>query len=94
MAKLIKSDGTEEIVYPRGKKWTLLELQTAVGGYIEIMPGIGKLRLIMDEEGLLKMKPLNVKATDIVEEALAGKQLWYHPTIVGDVLILDPGEKM
>ena len=94
MAKLIRSNGTETIVHPTGKKWTLKELQTHVGGCIEIIPGIGKILMILDEEGLLKMKPINHKATDIVMEALQGKVLRYQPLIVGDVLILEKGEKM
>ena len=73
MAKLIKVDGTEIEVKSKGKKWTLTELQEHVGGFIEIMPGIGKIRMILDEEGLLKMKPINVRATDIVLDALKGK---------------------
>ena len=94
MARLIRSDGTETIVTPVGKRWTLKELQTHVGGYIEFMPGIGKIRMILDEEGRLKQKPENQKATDIVMEALRGKILRYQPVIVGDVLILEKGEKM
>ena len=93
MARLIRSDGTETIVTTIGKRWTLKELQTHVGGFIEIMPGIA-LRMILDEEGLIKMKPINHKATDIVMEALRGKLLRYQPVIVGDVLILEKGEKM
>ena len=94
MARLIKADGTEETKTPKGKKWTLEELQNLVGGDIELMPGIGKLRLLMDEYGMHKMKPINLKATEIVRDALAGKVLRYNPTIVGDVLILDDKEKM
>jgi hypothetical protein len=94
MAKLIKTDGTETEVHPVGKRWTLQELQGHVGGYIEMMPGIGKMRMLLDEEGLLKMKPVNRKATDIVLGILAGKVLRYEPLIVGDVLILEKGEKM
>lgn len=93
MAKLIRADGTEEIVHPKGKRWTLSELQGHVGGLIEYMPSVGRLRMIMDEEGRLKGKAVNHKATKIVTECLAHKILMYQPVIVGDVLILDPGEK-
>lgn len=94
MARLIRVDGTETIVTPKGKKWTLEELQMLVGGYIEFVPSIQPVRMLVDEEGLLKMKPLNAKATDIVCQKLAGKQVFGNPVIVGDVLILDKGEKM
>jgi len=93
MARLIKTDGTEEIVLPAGPKWTFKELQKHVGGYIEYMPSVGKLRMIMDEDGRMKGKPVNAKATKIVTECLTGRALRYQPVIVGDVLILDQGEK-
>lgn len=95
MARLIKVDGTETEVHPKGPKWTNKELQDYVGGYIEVMPGIKTTRIIMDEEGMLKMKPINQKATQLVRELLGGlKLLRYIPIIVGDVLVLDEKEKM
>ena len=94
MAKLIKSDGTEIDVFPIGKRWTLQELQNHVGGYIEMMPGVGKMRIILDEEGRLKNKPVNQKATQMITEILRFKPLRYQPVIVGDVLILEKVEKM
>ncbi len=95
MARLLRADNTETIVHPAKKKWTLLELQTLVGGYIEIMPGV-PFQMIMDEEGRLKQKPVNMAATTIVREALLAtkQELRYRPIIVGDVLILDPKEKI
>lgn len=92
MARLIKADGTESEVHPQGKKWTLAEMQGLVGGYIEYMPGI-KIRMVMDEEGKLKNKPINQVATTIVQMALLGKPLRYVPVIVGDVVIIEKGEK-
>jgi len=38
MAKLFKTDGTVEDVKPKGKKFTLAEMQKFVGGYIEAVP--------------------------------------------------------
>jgi len=93
MARLIKADGTEEIVHPKGKRWTLSELQTMVGGYIEYMPGINPTRMVMNEEGNIKGQSLNIRATKIVTELLKGKNLRYQPHIRGDVLILETGEK-
>jgi hypothetical protein len=93
MARLIHTDGTEEVVHPKGKKWSLEELQAHVGGLIEYMPGIGRTRMILDEEGRLKGKEVNEKATMIVHNILLGKDLRYVPVLVGDVLLLEPGEK-
>lgn len=93
MAKLIKADGTEMEVKPVGSKWTLIELRAYVGGDIEMMPGVS-FKMFMDEEGGLKRLPLNQKATKLVLESLKGKVLRYTPRIVGDVLLLDPGEKV
>ena len=93
MARLIHPDGTEEYVFPLGKKWTLKEFQNHVGGFIEFVSYIRSFRMIVDEEGLLKNKLVNETATEMVTEVLRGKELRYQPVIVGDVLILDKGEK-
>jgi len=94
MALLIRADGREEIVRPaNGKKFTLKELQTHVGGYIELMPGM-PFQMLVDEEGSLKRKPYNAKATEMVLRLLEGKRLRYIPQLVGDVLILDNSERM
>jgi hypothetical protein len=101
MARLIRTDGTEAHVTPkRGNRWTLLELQQHVGGYIEEMPGVGGLRILFDEEGQLKNLPFNAVATAIVMEAVLaeaqrrGCGLRYQPRIVGNALVLEPGERM
>lgn len=93
MARLIKADGTETELTPRGKRWSLDELQMAVGGNIEIMPGV-KFRMVMHESAALRNMSVNEKATQIVLEGLKDKPLRYIPTIRGTVLILDPKEKM
>ena len=90
MARLIHPDRTEEIVHPRGMKWTLKELQSHVGGYTEFIPF---LNMIVNEEGRWRNQLINQIATDIMIEALRGR-LKYGPVIVGDVLILDKTEKM
>lgn len=101
MAILIRPDGTENHVTPkRGNRWTLEELQEHVGGSIEQMPGVRGLRMLFDEEGQLKGLPFNAVATAIVMEAVLaeaerrGCGLRYHPRIVGNALVLEPGEKM
>jgi hypothetical protein len=87
MAKHITTDGNEEVITPNdGIKFTLEELQTAVGGLIEIAPMVkssinkGK-TLLVNEEGLCMGLPVNPLAS-----LLAG-----YP-IVGDALLLEEGE--
>jgi len=94
MAILIKVDGTETKVSPKRAAWTLEEFQKIVGGYFTIMPGVRPLRMIMDEEGDLRGKEINQKATDMVRLALKDKPLRYNPVIRGDVLVLEKGERM
>lgn len=95
MARWIKSNGDEEAVHPsNGKNWTLEELQKYVDGDVEIMPGMGTLRIIMNEYAKLKNLPVNLKVSDMVTKKLQGKILRYQPVIRGNCLILEPGEKM
>lgn len=94
MAILIKPDGTETTVKSKGPKWTLEEFQKAVGGYFQLMPGVKPLRMVMDEEGAVRGKEINHKATDMVRNALKGKSLIYNPVIRGTVLVLEKGERM
>lgn len=94
MARWIKADGTEERVYAKKQKWTLEELREKVGGYIELMPGLKTLRVIMNEEGRLRNLPVNERASQIIFNDLRPGRLRYIPVILGDVLILDKTEKM
>ena len=81
MAKLLKTDGTVTEVKPaKGKKFTLAEAQGYVGGYVE-MVRLRKGFMLVDEEGLLTGKPLNMAAS-----GFAGLDL------VGDVLLCTAGE--
>lgn len=68
----VKVDGTEEVIYPKdGKKFVLSELQALVGGYIETAPSkYDGWALVLDEEGRLKGKPVNAKATDLLAPAM------------------------
>jgi hypothetical protein len=97
MANLYKADGTVSVVTPsKGSRWTLGELQGHVGGCIELMPGLRKVRVIMNQEAALRGLPVNRRATDLVLELLATTPapLRYVPVIRGDVLVLTPGERM
>jgi Domain of unknown function (DUF3846) len=85
MATFLRTTGESETVSPaNGVNWTLPELQTLVGGYIEIARTTDGRFLVLDEEGKCghKMKPLNRAATLIYQHGR-------HDPIVGDVLIVD-----
>lgn len=59
-AVLFNENGTVTTVTPKNKYFTLKEIQTLVGGYIEIYPARYLNHLIIcDEEGLLKHKKRN-----------------------------------
>lgn len=90
MALVIRTDGSEEgLILSDGDR--LKKLQTAVGGYIEqIRLGDGQL-MYVDEEGLLKGKPENFRATEIIKENNPGI-LWGGNRIVGDVVLCDNSE--
>lgn len=72
---------------PRGNKlhpktFTTEELQNIVGGYFEIVRLSDDVFMIVDEEGKLKGKYINMKATQIFR-----KYTGINDTIVGNVLI-------
>lgn len=82
MATLIKSTGEEIIVSPaKGKHFTLKELQSYVGGYIETLPVATSQLMIVNEEGKLLNLPINKRATEIAIENCV------LDVIVGDILI-------
>ena len=77
MITVYKTDGTQ-VELPKAP--TLKEAQAIVGGYVERVcprksPGIV---MLVDEEGLLKHYPPNLKGT-----------LLYGDPIVGDVIVMD-----
>lgn len=82
-AKIIKTDGQEEITNPKnGKDFQLDELQAIVGGYIEVVYLPNNRIMILNEEGKLDKLPLNQKATEVFQKAHGP-----HDVIVGPVLI-------
>jgi hypothetical protein len=93
MALLIKPDGTEEIVKSKGRRWTITEWQTLIGGYVEKMPGIQQ-TVLFDEDGKRKHLDFNQKATERVLLLLSGMPLRYVPQLVGPVLFLTPEDKV
>jgi len=84
MARLVTTEGVEKVITPRnGEVFTLKELQTLVGGLIEVVPQ----RIhpdsvyLCDEEGLLKGKDINFTVTEVID----------YP-VVGDILIISHEE--
>jgi hypothetical protein len=83
MATFLRATGEREVISPaNGVNWSLEELQRLVGGYIEVGRTTAGQFLVLDEEGKLKRKPLNIAATRIY-------QYGRHDPIVGDVVIID-----
>jgi hypothetical protein len=65
-----------------GVHWKLSELEALVGGFIEVARTVEGKYLVLDEEGKLKHKPLNVAATRLY-------QYGRRDPIVGDVVLVD-----
>lgn len=92
MAKLIKDDGTEEIVCPKnGKSFSLDELQGYVEGYIEAVALPDNLTMWCNEEGKFDPKTMyrpNEKASRILADAggIPGD------VVMGNVLICNSRE--
>jgi hypothetical protein len=89
VANLIKVDGSETEIHPKnGKTFSLEELQGFVGGYIERIKLPNGDSIFLDEEGKLKQKPRNERAT------LMGRVCGIAHTdfVVGDVVVCNPVE--
>ena len=95
MARWLKADGTEEPVHPKGKAWSLAELQKLVGGFIEAPPWLEPVRMVWNEEGALLDLPVNATATAIVRDRVLrdGQPLRYLPTIVGDAVLFEDDDR-
>ena len=80
--RILYVDGREEFIEPKnGTDFSLKELQTIVGGSIEVVPLCDERIMVVNEEGKIHRLPLNVRAMCIVNgEGIAD-------TIVGNVLI-------
>lgn len=90
MAQIIKSNGeTVEVAPANGTDFTLSELQSIVGGYIEILEFHDGRYLVLNEEGKLNDLPTNEKATTLAHQ---NTYLAAWDYIVGDVLVCDEGQ--
>ena len=78
---------------------TLKQLQKAVGGFIEAVPRFDTIEYkgekvpciaFCDEEGKLKRKDINSKATQLWAEALGmtTRELFNNDVLVGDIVVL------
>jgi len=83
VATIIKVDGTREPL----KDLSLASLQKVVGGYIEIVATNTGQLLVLDEEGKLKDKPVNMEGTRLTRGIMADDDL-----IVGDVVLAKNSE--
>lgn len=83
MAVVIKTDGTKDALQPKNNKvFTLEELKSVVGGYIEIVQLTEDYLMIINEEGKLLDLPINVVATRVYRASRNTEDF-----IVGNVLI-------
>lgn len=84
MAQVIKVNGESIQTAPAiGKSFSLKELQTIVGGYIEVIRLPNESWMVLNEEGKILNLPKNGRAT--VMGAAAG--IGSNDFICGDVLI-------
>ncbi len=85
MATLFKTNGEVLEVQPTNKKtFSLKELQSYVGGYVQVFRMNNKV-FIVNEEGFNLELPFNQKASDFLQEQTEYKT----QKLVGDVLVLD-----
>jgi len=75
MDKIIKSTGEEKIITPKNNKhYTLEEMQSIVGGYIELLSITATSYLVLNEEGRYQC-PINYKASKLFKRDLYGDVL-------------------
>lgn len=88
MAVVIKTDNTIDVLHPKNNKvFTLEELKSVVGGYIEIVPLNEGYSMVINEDGKLLNLPINVVATRVYR---ASRNI--YDIIVGNVLICNNKE--
>jgi len=79
MAEFIPIQGDIQYVEPANTRdFQLEELQKFVGGYFELVrcPMHPQHVLVVDEEGLVKDKPVNVEASILAMESIRGDALF------------------
>lgn len=63
-----------------GNKFTLDEVQKVVGGYVQVIRLAHNMKLLVNEDGLMKGLPLNILASQMANRK-----------IVGDVILVPKG---
>lgn len=90
-ATLIKTDGTIEQLTPKGKTFTYTEIRTYIGNIIQPIhlkywthhKEYSKMNIICDEEGMIRYRSKNAKASKLLEEILGpSAQDLYGPVIL------------
>lgn len=90
MALLIKTDDSVTTIEPENKKYFVLEeLQSLVGGFIEVVYLADNSPMIINEEGKLLDLPHNPKATVLLKEAGGIPGDW----IAGDAVVIQKPEE-
>jgi hypothetical protein len=85
MAIVLSADGSSRAILPAsGESFSLKELQTIVGGYIEAVRLADGRYLILNEDGKRMSLPVNDTAT----RALHAAGGMPHDRVVGDCLIV------
>ena len=79
-SKILKSSGEQLEVTPKGKTFTLAEMQEIVGGNIEMVFLPNHMVMVVNEEGKLFNLPLNATATLLMNR-------FSDDFIVGNVLL-------
>ena len=96
MASWIKADGkTVDLLPENGTRFTLKELQEAVGGTVDIIYLPGGEIMAVNDNGKLEGLPMNDEATDIWKRAfpLEKYPMNNDQLVVGDVLFFEVGER-
>ena len=84
MTTTINPNGTKIHTFTN-KAPDLKTMQKLVGGYIQIVtPQDASMEIVMDEEGKLKEKPANIKATELW---LGDNEKDWHDILVGDIVV-------
>lgn len=77
---ILRANGDVELHQSADAEFKLEELQKAVGGYIQIVQGKEReMLIVIDDEGKLKSKPVNLRATQLYQPE--------YDFIVGDAVI-------
>lgn len=89
MAKIYKTDGTKEDVFPKENgKFSLEEMQEIVGGcIIEMIDLPSGMVMVLNEEGKLEGLEKNEVATQILKREFPNNN---DELVVGNVLLTDP----